>query len=92
MTNSKHYKRRRKARIRKGCSSKKRYGSEIAAMRAAIRFQQTWYRCANCGGWHLTSENSTGLWRKRTSREMGKATAKRPIGNEVISRKPSDVE
>ena len=37
------------------CAEKVRYGSEISAMRAAVRTGNTWYRCPYCHGYHLTS-------------------------------------
>ena len=37
------------------CVEKVRYGSEMSAMRAAVRTGNTWYRCPYCRGYHLTS-------------------------------------
>ena len=58
MGNCRHYRRRRTKRRMRGCKTKKRYGSEIAAMRVAVRFGQTWYRCPYCHGFHLTSKKA----------------------------------
>lgn len=41
--------------MRRGCTSKARYGTLMAALDAASRHGLTWYRCPYCKGWHLTS-------------------------------------
>ncbi len=52
---ARHRKRRRAARVMRGCTSKVRYRSLASAIDAAVRHALTWYRCPYCGGWHLTS-------------------------------------
>lgn len=49
---------KKRARKRRGCTSKVRYGSLMAAVNAAARTGLNWYRCHWCGGWHLTSRNT----------------------------------
>lgn len=53
--NRKKRKRLLKAR---GCTSKVRYASLMAAMNAAARTGLNWYRCRYCHGWHLTKRNT----------------------------------
>lgn len=59
-TNRRHRARRRRERKRRACTSKRRYNSEIDAMRAAVRCGLTWYRCPYCHRWHLTSRLEMG--------------------------------
>lgn len=53
-----HRRLRKYERKRRTCTGKRRYGSELVAMREGARFGMDWYRCPYCGGWHLTSKNS----------------------------------
>lgn len=46
---------RRTRRRNRMCREKVTYWSEVAAMDAATRTGNTWYRCPYCHGFHLTS-------------------------------------
>ena len=59
-TNRRHRARMRRERKRRACTSKRRYNSEIGAMRASARYGLTWYRCPYCYRWHLTSRLEMG--------------------------------
>lgn len=51
-------KKRKRLLKTRGCTSKVRYTSLMAAMNAAARTGLNWYRCRYCHGWHLTKINT----------------------------------
>lgn len=39
------------------CALKKKYNSEKGVRQAAFHYEQRYYECDRCNGWHLTSQS-----------------------------------